>query len=168
MKEALNSQDALKIPEGKFYLVDVGFMLRSGLIKPYRGERYHLKEYSRNNPPRNSQELFNLRHSSLRNAIERAFGVLKQRFPIVSSLTESSYGIETQKLIIFACCVLHNYLIGVEPNDELLAQVDAELMNDDNTVHEELPNSRESNEESRKEELIRDGIAAAMWANYQD
>ncbi|XP_047258411.1 protein ALP1-like, partial [Capsicum annuum] len=133
MKEALNSQNALKIPEGKFYLVDAGFMLRSGLITPYRRERYHLKEYSRNNPPRNSHELFNLRHSSLRNAIEHAFGVLKQRFPIISSLTESSYGIETQKLIIFACCVLHNYLIGVEPNDELLAQVDAELMNDDNT-----------------------------------
>ncbi|KAH7672088.1 hypothetical protein IHE45_09G030500 [Dioscorea alata] len=37
-------------------------MLRSGLITPYRGERYHLKEYSRN-PPRNPRELFNLRHA---------------------------------------------------------------------------------------------------------
>ncbi|KAM3357690.1 hypothetical protein P3S68_020621 [Capsicum galapagoense] len=162
MKETLNSQDALKIPEGKFYLVDAGLMLRSGLITPYRGERYHLKEYSRNNPPQNSRELFNLRHSSLRNAIERAFGVLKQKFPIISSSTELSYEIETQKLIIFACCVLHNYLRGVEPNDELLTQVDAELMNDDNTVHEEPPNSRETNGEFKKGELIRVGIAAAM------
>ncbi|XP_047259984.1 uncharacterized protein LOC124892855 [Capsicum annuum] len=159
MKEALNSQDALKNFEGKFYLVDAGLMLRSGLITPYRGGgegggRYHLKEYSRNNPPQNSRELFNLRHSSLRNAIERAFEVLKQRFPIIFSSTKSSYGIETQKLIIFACCVLHNYLRGVEPNNELLAQVDAELMNDDNTVHKEPPNSRETNEEFRKGELI--------------
>ncbi|KAH0713630.1 hypothetical protein KY289_009589 [Solanum tuberosum] len=53
MKEALNRQDPLKIPEGKFYLVDAGLMLKSGLITPYRGERYHLKENSRN-PPRNS------------------------------------------------------------------------------------------------------------------
>ncbi|KAM3362235.1 hypothetical protein P3S68_017089 [Capsicum galapagoense] len=91
---------------------------------------------------------------ALKNFEERAFEVLKQRFPIIFSSTESSYGIETQKLIIFACCVLHNYLRGVEPNDELLAQVDAELMNDDNTVHEEPPNSRETNEEFRKGELI--------------
>ncbi|KAF2322659.1 hypothetical protein GH714_027480 [Hevea brasiliensis] len=54
---------------GKYNLVDTGFMLRSGLIIPYREERYHLKEYSRN-PPRNAGELFNLRHASLRNAIE--------------------------------------------------------------------------------------------------
>ncbi|XP_060185677.1 uncharacterized protein LOC132615119 [Lycium barbarum] len=167
MKEALNRQDPLKIPEGKYYLVDAGLMLRSGLITPYRGERYHLKEYSRN-PPRNARELFNLRHASLRNAIERAFGVLKKRFPIISSSTESSYGIDTQKLIIFACCILHNYLRGVDPNDELLAQVDVELMND-NDVHEELPNHpRESTEEYRRGELIRDNIAAAMWINYQD
>lgn len=29
---------------GKFYLIDAGFMLRGGLITPYRGVRYHLKE----------------------------------------------------------------------------------------------------------------------------
>ncbi|XP_009775885.1 uncharacterized protein [Nicotiana sylvestris] len=148
MKEALNRQDPLKLPEGKYYLVDAGLMLRSGLITPYRGERYHLKEYSRN-PPRNPCELFNLRHASLRNTIERAFGVLKKRFPIISSSTKPSYGVETQKLIIFACCILHNYLRGADPNNELLAQVDAKLMND-NDVHEEPPNPRESNEEFRR------------------
>ncbi|KAI3701264.1 hypothetical protein L2E82_45915 [Cichorium intybus] len=47
-----------------------------------RGVRYHLKEYS-TRAPENSKELFNLRHASLRNAIERAFGVLKKRFPII-------------------------------------------------------------------------------------
>ncbi|KAJ0094450.1 hypothetical protein Patl1_15833 [Pistacia atlantica] len=45
-------------------------MLRSGLITPYRGERYHIKEYSQQNPPKNACELFNHQHSSLRNAIE--------------------------------------------------------------------------------------------------
>ena len=59
-------------------------MLKGGFITPYRGERYHLKEYSRN-PPRNPRELFNHRHSSLRNAIERAFGVLKKKFTIFTS-----------------------------------------------------------------------------------
>ncbi|XP_058740988.1 uncharacterized protein LOC131613326 [Vicia villosa] len=73
IKNALTREDKLKISQGKYYLVDAGFMLTSGLITPYRGVRYHLKEYSARNPPQNSKELFNLRHSSLRNAIERAF-----------------------------------------------------------------------------------------------
>ncbi|XP_059288958.1 uncharacterized protein LOC132042434 [Lycium ferocissimum] len=149
----------------KYYLVDGGIMLRSGLITPCRGERYHLKEYSRN-PPRNPRELFNLRHASLRNAIERAFGVLKKRFPIIASSTEPSYGVGTQKLIIFACCILHNYLRGVNPNDELLVQVDVELMNSD-SVPEEPSNSTESNDETQRGETIRDQIAASMWSNYQ-
>ena len=59
-------------------------MNRSRLIAPYRGVRYHLKEYSVH-PLENPKELFNLRHTSLRIAIERVFGVLKKRFPIIAS-----------------------------------------------------------------------------------
>ncbi|KAG6500231.1 hypothetical protein ZIOFF_040074 [Zingiber officinale] len=50
IKNVLTRKDCLKIPKGKYYLVDAGFMLKSSLITPYRGERYHLKEYSRNPP----------------------------------------------------------------------------------------------------------------------
>lgn len=32
--------------------------------------------------PQNKEELFNLRHAQLRNAIERILGVVKCRFPI--------------------------------------------------------------------------------------
>ncbi|XLU66840.1 hypothetical protein S245_025893, partial [Arachis hypogaea] len=53
----------------KFYLGDAGFMLKYGLITPYRSVRYHLKEYARRGPE-NEKELFNLRHASLRNIIE--------------------------------------------------------------------------------------------------
>ncbi|KAJ0105800.1 hypothetical protein Patl1_19121 [Pistacia atlantica] len=102
-------------------------MLRSGLITPYRGERYHIKEYSQRNPPRNARELFNHRHSSLRNAIERTFGVLKKRFPIIGSGTESMYNIQTLKLIVSACCIVHNFLMGVDPDEGLIAEVDAEI-----------------------------------------
>ncbi|XP_045800963.1 uncharacterized protein LOC123894894 [Trifolium pratense] len=110
-------------------IVDAGFMLTSGLITPYRGVRYHLKEYSAKNPPQNYKELFNLRHASLRNAIERAFGVLKKRFEIISNSTEPNYGVKAQKLIIFACCILHNYLMSADPDEDLIAEVDAELAN---------------------------------------
>lgn len=71
---------------GKYYLVDVGFMLTSGLITSYRRVQYHLTEYLAKNSPQNYKELFNHWHSSLRNAIERAYDVLKKRFEILSNL----------------------------------------------------------------------------------
>jgi len=72
---------------GKYYLGDVGFMLKTIIITLYHEVRYHLKEYSRRGP-KNAKELFNHRHSSLRNVIERAFGVMKKRFPIIASRTK--------------------------------------------------------------------------------
>ncbi|WJX25100.1 hypothetical protein P8452_14172 [Trifolium repens] len=36
LKDALTKQDPLIIPEGKFYLGDAGFMLKRGLLTPYR------------------------------------------------------------------------------------------------------------------------------------
>ncbi|XP_065865661.1 protein ALP1-like isoform X3 [Euphorbia lathyris] len=164
IKHALSREFPLKMPEGKYYLVDAGFMLRRGLITPYRGERYHLKEYSRN-APRNARELFNLRHASLRNAIERCFGVLKKRFPIIGSGTEPNYCVNTQNKIIVACCILHNYMIGVDPNDAILEQVDEEILNWNNS-EDEQHNARENNEETRQGEIVRDLIAADMWVDY--
>ena len=39
---------------GKYYLGDVGYEVRKGIISPYCGIRYHLKEFS-DNPPRNDR-----------------------------------------------------------------------------------------------------------------
>jgi hypothetical protein len=47
--------------------------------------RYHLSEFSSTNQPTNAKELFNLRHSSLRVTVERAFGALKGRFRIIDN-----------------------------------------------------------------------------------
>ncbi|GJT39655.1 putative nuclease HARBI1 [Tanacetum coccineum] len=52
IKDALTLEDKLIILDGKFYLVDGGLPHRSTLIAPYRGVRYHLKEYS-NRAPQN-------------------------------------------------------------------------------------------------------------------
>nr|KAJ0214210.1 hypothetical protein LSAT_V11C400219020 [Lactuca sativa] len=82
IKNAFTRNDKLLIPSGKYCLVDGGLPHTNKLMAPYRGVRYHLKEYSMRGP-QNSKELFNLRHASLRNTIERAFGVLKRRFPII-------------------------------------------------------------------------------------
>ncbi|XP_028757226.1 uncharacterized protein LOC114716391 [Neltuma alba] len=83
LKNALSREDKIIIPQGKFYLGDAGFPLKRGVITPYRGVRYHLKEYS-TRAPQNATEIFNHRHASLRNVIERTFGVLKKRFPIMA------------------------------------------------------------------------------------
>ena len=140
-------------------------MLRSGLIAPYRGVRYHLKEYS-NNSLRNSQELFNLRHASLRNAIERAFGVLKKRFPIIASANIPTYGIQTQKAIILACCILHNYLMSADPDDSLIDEVDHEL--NVGPTEQEYYAPRNENEDAARGEQLRDSIANDMWIDYRN
>jgi len=59
---------------GKFYLVDARYACCPEFLPPYRGTRYHLNEYAGRHYPTNGRELFNLRHSSLRVTIERAFG----------------------------------------------------------------------------------------------
>ena len=70
-----------EVPSRKYYLVDSGYQLRHGFSTPYRNtlrfERICLLA------PQNAREIFNHRHSSLRNAIERPFSVLKKRFAIV-------------------------------------------------------------------------------------
>lgn len=65
-------------PINKYYVVDAGYTNMPGYLAPYRGERYHLNQYNGPNGVYNSpRELFNHRHS-LRNVIERTFGVLKK------------------------------------------------------------------------------------------
>ncbi|WVZ74709.1 LOW QUALITY PROTEIN: hypothetical protein U9M48_022862 [Paspalum notatum var. saurae] len=77
------------------------------LPSPYRGTRYHLKEYSY---PTNPRELFNLRHSNLRVTVERAFGALKNRFRILDN--KPFHPFKTQVKLVLACCILHNWILG--------------------------------------------------------
>lgn len=68
-----------------FVLGDAGYGLSKRLLTPYRGVRFHLREFANSvlGRPRNKEELFNLRHVSFRNQIERAFGVMKKWFRIM-------------------------------------------------------------------------------------
>jgi DDE superfamily endonuclease len=73
LQDALD-KNAFSLPPGKFYLADAGYTCRWPFLVPYSGIRYHLREQNLANlRPKNKEELFNLRHSSLRNAIERIF-----------------------------------------------------------------------------------------------
>ncbi|XP_031101826.1 uncharacterized protein LOC116005724 [Ipomoea triloba] len=65
----------LMSPEGHYYVVDGGYPNIPGFLAPYRWEAYHLNEFRGQGRIRNKQALFNYRHSSLRNVIERCFGL---------------------------------------------------------------------------------------------
>ena len=74
-------QSDLRVPDGRYYLADAGFGACASLMVPYRGVRYHLAEWGRAGlRPANREELYNLRHSSARNVVERIFGILKRRY----------------------------------------------------------------------------------------
>jgi len=65
---------------GKFYLVDLDYPNRPGYLAPYKGTKYHVWEYRQGPAPRGKKELYNYAHSSLRNVIERLFGLLKMKW----------------------------------------------------------------------------------------
>ncbi|XLU54059.1 hypothetical protein S245_048707, partial [Arachis hypogaea] len=117
LKSALSRDDRLKISRDLF---DTGFMLKHALITPYRGIRYHLKEFARYELE-NAYELFNLYHSFLRNVIEQSFGILRKRFEIIAGGTKSYYNMEVM-VIVLACIILHNFLMGVDSNQYLITQ----------------------------------------------
>jgi hypothetical protein len=94
---------------GKFYVVDARYACRPGFLLPYRGNRYHLKDYGGRNYPTNPRELFNLRHSSLRVIVERAFGALQNLFRIIDN--KPFHPFRTQVKLILACCILHNWIL---------------------------------------------------------
>ncbi|KAL0446139.1 UNVERIFIED_CONTAM: hypothetical protein Slati_1741800 [Sesamum latifolium] len=78
LRDAITRPDGLRVPTGKYYLCDNGYTNGDGFLAPYRGVRYHLREWDHGPMgPQNKEELFNLKHSSARNVIERTFGLLK-------------------------------------------------------------------------------------------
>ncbi|KAL0416797.1 UNVERIFIED_CONTAM: hypothetical protein Slati_3511600 [Sesamum latifolium] len=86
LRDAMHRPTDLRIPTGNYYLCDNGYTNGEGFLTPYRKVRYHLREWDRVAAgPQNKEELFNLKHSSARNVIECAFGLLKVRWAILRS-----------------------------------------------------------------------------------
>ena len=93
---------------GKYYLVDVGYPNQTGYLAPYKGQKYHLPEFRQGRAPIGKKEIFNHAHSSLRNVVERSFGVLKMKWRMLRDVL--SYPMEKQTRIIVACMALHNFI----------------------------------------------------------
>ena len=156
------------VPAGKFYLVDGGYANTPSFLAPYRGVKYHLSEFrrrgQRGNAYANYKELFNHRHAILRNHIERAFGVLKKRFPILKVGTH--YPIESQVMIPAAAAVFHNIIRGLNGSEEWL-DILPDNINPSNYVDmPEGDTNYPSEMESNHGNTLRDQIAHQMWAAY--
>ncbi|CAL2255371.1 unnamed protein product [Prunus armeniaca] len=108
LRDAVTRRNGLKVPNGYYYLVDGGYTNGKGFFAPFRGQQYHLNDWRDGYRPTTPTELFNMKHSSTRNAIERCFGLLKMWWAILRS--PSFYDITTQSRIILACCMLHNFI----------------------------------------------------------
>jgi hypothetical protein len=110
----------------KYYLVDSGYPNRTGYLAPFKGSTYHIPEFRHRHgrPPQGKHELFNFLHSSLRNVIERAFGVLKQKWRILKAMP--SFSADWQKENIIVCFALHNFIRDSQLRDKEFDRCDAD------------------------------------------
>lgn len=106
----LNDDNSLNFPPNTniggtqtpfFFLGDDAFPLNRRLMKPY--------SRNRNAQLSNEQKVFNYRLSRARRTIENAFGILTMRWGCLR--TEFLCSPDKVKIIVGACCTLHNYLI---------------------------------------------------------
>ena len=117
--------------------------------------------------PRNPKELFNLRHASARNVIERIFGILKRCFRILE--LPPQYDASIQALIPAALAALHNFIRAYDPNK--IHDYDAETFDFQIGAHArsfgELGRGPVTRDERARANEKRDQISANMWEQYQ-
>jgi hypothetical protein len=159
---------ALNLPKEKYLLGDAGFANCDACLTPYRGVRYHLKEWTKviNKRPQNKEELFNLRHAKLRNVVERIFGVMKARFKILTH--PRAFKLTAQAQIVAALCALHNILLSFKDEEELGVQSNQEEEEEEEEeIVQEIQGYIITSQESKRAAAKRDEIATAMWIEYQ-
>lgn len=175
----------LHIPFGKYYLADAGFPGCDSLLVPYHEVRYHLREWGQARlryvssglfiiiliyiRPQNPKELFNLRHASARNAVERIFGIFKKRFKILT--TAGAYSLRTQAKFVAALAVIHNFIATHDPVSLDVTQADFgsedEMELGTTAIGEEQIVLDILRAERTRADEFRDKLAQKMWEDYQ-
>ena len=157
---------------GKYYLVDAAYTNQPYFLAPYKGERYHNNDFSGVRTFSGPRELFNRRHSSLRNVVERTFGVLKKRFPVLKG-PMPPYKILRQCTIVIACCVVHNIIREYDVHDDIF-----QIFEDENADATTILNESDSPTPIGGTQLnftpadirgwaaFRDSIASGLWNSY--
>lgn len=132
------------------------------VMQPYKGVRYHLNEQKLASlKPANAKELFNLRHASLRNIIERIFGVVKRRFQIFDNAPEYSQAMQID--IAYAAMRLHNFIKSHPGNEEDIYYTQIDIP-DDAGRQGGIPTTQSSSAQMNN---LRDRMAAKIWEDYQ-
>ncbi|KAL6176391.1 hypothetical protein ACLB2K_053025 [Fragaria x ananassa] len=166
LNDAISRRNGLKVPAGKYYLGDCGFPNRRRFLAPFRGTRYHLKDFcgGEGNHPVNAVELFNLRHASLRNVIERIFGIFKSRFTIFKSAPPFPY--KTQAELVLACAGLHNFLRQECRSDEFPPEPEDDPVEneEDNFQWDDFQTQEQQRDNANQWRM---SIANQMWAEAQ-
>ncbi|KAK6156513.1 hypothetical protein DH2020_010761 [Rehmannia glutinosa] len=153
---------------GKYYVVDSGYTNFPGFLSPYHGERYHLPEWvGSNSNPSIMKELFNRRHATVRNIIERCFGSLKKRFAIIKGLMPN-YKLPMQTDIVIACCVIHNFVRKHCMDDDIFESVvDPDYIpppEEEGTSTQPIRRQmNNTNDGIWEQSCLRDSIAASLW-----
>lgn len=126
----------------KYYLVDYGYSNKPGYLASFRNIPYHLQDaWRRGGGINGPTELFNYRHASLRNCIEKCFGVLKTRFLILWYMT--NFSLIRQREIAMWSCVLHNFIKLHNRDDPLFGRfgVDGVMPPPDSDDEDDAPSS---------------------------
>ena len=158
-------------------MVDSGYPIGALFLPPHKATRYHAQEFRRRSTrqPKSGKELFNYRHSSLRMVIERCFGVLKARFPILSNMPK--YKQYRQRLVVSPCCALHNFIRINNRSDVLfntwenLGRDDMQIGNNGNSPESSASAKRRhvremSNALKRAMGEFKDDMTDHMWEEY--
>ncbi|XP_074327416.1 uncharacterized protein LOC141665336 [Apium graveolens] len=162
LNDALSRRNGVEVPQGKYYLVDCGFANRHQFLSTIRKVKFYLKVFGgEGRHPRNANELFNLCHSSLRNVIERIFGIFKSRFTIFKIAPPFPFQVQAE--LVLACAGLHNFLRKECRSDEFPFEVV-----DDQSLDMEDADNHESNIPSQQQQRTeantwRANIANSMW-----
>jgi hypothetical protein len=122
--------------------------------------------------PANFKELYNLRHASARNVVERIFGVVKHRWSILTRAPH--YDMKVQAKIPSALVALHNFILEHDETDLDRWIIDEQAQDDNHGVRRDqeidfgrlASTARVSPAEKRRAEGIRDEMAHAMWDSY--
>jgi hypothetical protein len=164
-------------PPGKYFVADAGYTNEADILTPYRGVRYHLQELREqresNRLPANAEELFNYRHSSLRNAVERVFGVFKRRWRLFKLQRE--FDVHTHAKLVFALAGIHN-LINKASGLQDIEDVEAQPMPESDFEEVDEETEEENQRGSGSQYVVmsgeqmafeRDEIARRMWVDQE-
>jgi len=119
--------DQFLLPAASFYANDNyysrGYYLGDGIYPEYAT---FVKTFT--DPVDDKRKLFKKKQESARKSIERAFGVLKKRWKVISNPARY-WDKQSMQLVIYACIILHNMILEDEdkafcqdfnPDDETL------------------------------------------------